>query len=117
MSREITRTGRFWLMLMILMGILGFFSNILYLNKGLIYLIMSLICIMEIISLFFLLKGRGLIYYIFYIITYSIDAILVKVALGHTNTKDIISTIIGIIINIGLTYLAVKRTIKLNRGK
>ena len=112
MSRKISRIGKIWLIFLLILAILGIVTNFMTVSKGYVYAISGIACIGEAISLFYLLKGRGIKFFWLYCISYILNVVVSLDTTKNINTSFIIGFVIGIFINIDLTFLASRNTFK-----
>lgn len=114
MSKEIPTIGKVWLIFISVIATVGVVSNLLVVKEGLIYLLSAAACAGELVGLIFMLKGRGLNYLYLYSGCYALNAILVATLQNNISVSWLVGFLIGIAINICLTYLSIKSTIKKN---
>lgn len=111
MSKEIPTLGKVWLIFLAVVAAIGIISNFAAVGSGIIYLVSALACVAELVGLVFMLKGKGLPYYCLYGAAYIVNAVLVGIASSNVNASWFIGFIIGVCLNLGLTYLSVKKTL------
>lgn len=114
MSKEISTIGKIWLIILCIIATFGIISNFIYAGQDIIYFISACACIAELVGLIFMLKGKGLVYLIIYSAAYIVNAVLVAMTTSQTNASWLVGFIFGVCLNIGLTYLAIKNSIKKN---
>lgn len=112
MSKDIPTIGKVWLILMLVLAAFGFVANLLSVGSGIIYLISALACAGEAVGLFFILKGKGINFYYIYCGCYLVNGVLSYMANDDKSTAYLVGFVLGIAINLGLTYLAAKNTFK-----
>ncbi len=112
MSKEIPTIGKVWLFIMTVLATIGVVTNFAASGQGIEYIISGFACTAELIGMIFLLKGKGLPYLCLYAAGYVVNAVLVAMIQNSINAAWLVGFIIGVCINIGLTYLAVKNTIR-----
>ena len=115
MSKEIPTIGKVWLIILCVIAVIGVITNFAAAGQGIVYIISACACVAELVGLVFMLKGKGLIYYCMYSAAYIVNAVLVAIASSQVNASWLVGFIIGVALNLGLTYLAVKKTLKLNK--
>lgn len=111
MSEKIPTIGKVWLIFILVIASIGVISNALAINAGYIYIISTLACIGEVVALVYMLKGKPLPYLYLYIGCYLINAILVVSLQNNYSAPSVVGYIIGLLLNIGLTYSSIKNTI------
>ena len=115
MSKEIPTIGKVWLILMGIIATIGVITNFLAASKGMTYLISAFACVAELVGVIFMLKGKGLVYLCIYAIGYITNAVLVAIASSQVTAAWFVGFAIGVYINVGLTYLSVKKTINISK--
>ena len=110
MSDKISTLGKIWLILVMILSALGIITNLLAVGSGIIYLVSALMCGLELFGLIYLIKGKGITYLYLYGVGYIVNAIITLVMTADKTTSYYVGFVIGIAINIGLTYLACKKT-------
>jgi len=115
MSKEIPTAGKVWLIIICIIAALGIVGNFASAGEGIEYIISAIACVGEVVAIIFLLKGKGLPFLGLYAGCYLINSIMSLIASSDKTTAYIIGFVFGIAINFALTYLSVKKTIKLNK--
>ena len=112
MSKKIPTLGKGWLFLMAAFAIMGFIGNIINLKENIIiYILSAIACLVVFISIIFMLIGKGKTYYIIYSIGYIATSLL---SINYDKVPKItwlIGFILGIVINLWLTYKSVEKTL------
>ncbi len=110
MSKKISTLGRVWLVFLIVLGFLGFVSNLASFQKGSVYLVSAIACAGELYAAINLLKGKGINYLYVYGGCYLINSVLSFTSTPDTSAAYLIGFVLGVAINIALTYLSAKNT-------
>ncbi|MDO4996639.1 MAG: hypothetical protein Q4E69_05620 [Bacilli bacterium] len=112
MSKDIHIIGKIWLFFMGALATIGIVTNLLAASQGITYIISACACVAELVGVIFMLKGKGLIYLCIYAVGYVANAVLVAMASSTVTASWFTGFIIGVALNVGLTYLAVRKTLK-----
>lgn len=115
MSKEISTIGRVWLIIMGILATIGVVTNLIATTKGIVYLVSAAACVAELVGVVFMLKGKGLVYFCLYSVGYVVNAVLVALVSSQVTASWFVGFVIGVCINIGLTYLAAKKTISFKK--
>ncbi len=110
MSNKISLIGKIWIIFVAVFALFGMISCLKNINEGFIYIISFLACLIEIVVLIFLLKGKGILFYSIYCGCYFLSEILSYINNGDKTILNVIGFILGIAVNLGLTYFAAKNT-------
>ena len=81
-------------------------------GKGVLYVVSAIACAGQLFGLFYLLQGKGIKYLYVYCGCYLVNGVLQLILQSDKSVSFIIGFILGLVINIGLTYLASKDTFK-----
>lgn len=112
MSNKIPVLGKIWLCIILAIAVFGVFGNAANISKGAMYLISTIACVAEVVGLVFMLRGKGLLYFCIYIVGYITNAVLSFLVMENVETSFLIGFVTGVAVNIGLTYLSIKKTLK-----
>ena len=112
MSKKISTLGKVWLIFLIILSSAGVVGNLVSIKDGIVYLVSALACAGELFGAIYLIQGKGINYLYVYSGCYIVNGILSLVTGSDQSISYIIGFILGIFINIGLTYLAAKNTFK-----
>ncbi len=110
MSNKISIIGKIWLIFLMVLATLGIVTNLMATKNGIMYLISAFMCIGELYGLIYLIRGRGITYLYIYGGCYLVNTVLSLIVTTNHDFAYYIGYVIGIILNIGLTYLACKKT-------
>ena len=112
MSKKIPTAGKIWLIFVAVLATVGIFANAASAGKGILYIISAIACLGELFGLVYLLKGKGITYLYVYAGSYIVNAVLTAIASNEVTPAWFVGFVIGVAINIGLTYLSTKETFK-----
>ena len=112
MSKKISTLGKVWLIFLVVLSVIGVVSNLMAASKGVLYVVSAVACAGQLFGLFYLLQGKGINYLYVYSGCYLVNGILELILEEDKSVSFIIGFILGLVINIGLTYLACKDTFK-----
>lgn len=111
MSNKISTIGKIWLIFLMVLAAVGIVTNLMAIGNGIIYLISALMCAGELFGLIYLMRGKGSIYLFIYGGCYLVNAVLTIITGTEDKTTSYyVGFVLGIVINVGLTYLACKNT-------
>ena len=112
MSKKIPTLGKGWLFLMAAFSIMGFVGNIISIKENpIIYILSAIACLASFIGIIYMLRGKGLTFYLVYSISYIVNAVLNINFNQIPKTTWLIGFILGIIINLWLTYKSIEKTL------
>ena len=120
MSKDIPVLGKIWLCILFVLAAAGVIANLIGVGNGIIYLISAIACAAEVYGLFFLLKGNGAKYYLIYAAGYLVNVVITTiptVQAGKASVSYCIGLVLGLCINLGLTYLSAKKTLDFSKIK
>ena len=112
MSNKISVIGKIWLIFLIIVAGVGVVTNLMAVKDGIIFLVSALACAGELFGLIYLIQGKGINYLYVYGSCYLVNGVLVLIATSDFTVAYVVGFIIGLFINISLTYLACKNTFK-----
>ena len=112
MSKKIPTIGKVWLIFLIILAAVGVVSNLMYVGENIIYLVSALACAGELFGVIMLLRGKGINYLYIYGGCYLVNAVLTATLGTENSVPYYVGFILGIALNVGLTYLATKETFK-----
>ena len=112
MSKKISTLGKVWLIFLVVLSVIGVVSNLMAASKGVLYVVSAVACAGQLFGLFYLLQGKGINYLYVYSGCYLVNGVLELILEEDKSVSFIIGFILGLVINIGLTYLACKDTFK-----
>ena len=112
MSKKIPTLGKGWLFLMAAFSIMGFVGNIMNIKENpIIYTFSAIACLASFIGVIFMLREKGLPFYIVYSIGYIANAVL-SINFNHLpKTTWLVGFAIGILINLWLTHKSIEKTL------
>ena len=113
MSKEIPTIGKVWLIFLTVVQSIAIVTSVIAGFVNPLFFIAGVCEVLAVVSLIMLLLGKGLPFFITYCIGYGAGTIVAQLS-GNTDssTAFFAGTIVGLVINFALTYLAVKNTIK-----
>lgn len=112
MFKKISTLGKVWLIFLAVVSVAGVVSNLMAAGNGIIYVVSAIACAGQLFGLFYLLQGKGINYLYVYSGCYLVNGVLELILQSDQSVSFIIGFILGLAINIGLTYLASKDTFK-----
>ena len=112
MSKKISTFGKVWLIFLAVVSVAGVVSNLMAVGDGVIYIVSAIACAGQLFGLFYLLQGKGINYLYVYSGCYLLNGVLGLTVRDDVTVSFIIGFVLGLAINIGLTYLASKDTFK-----
>ncbi len=111
MSNKIPILGKIWIIAMIVIQSLGAAAGLLAGTVSSLFFLLAVVEIVVVVCAIMLLLGKGLLPYIGYCISYSVAKIASPIIAGkETPAAFIVGTIIGLALNLAVTYLAAKNT-------
>ncbi len=113
MAKEIPILGKIWLCFVAVLAVIGVVTNAMAIPEGgTVFVISMLACAGELVAVIFLLLGKGMTYFFVYAGCYLVNAVLTLMFTTDTSVAYYVGFVVGIAINIGLTYLSAKDTFK-----
>lgn len=112
MSKKISTLGKVWLIFLIVLSVIGVISNLMAASNGVLYIVSAIACAGQLFGLFYLLQGKGINYLYIYCGSYLVNGIVEIILETDKSVSFIFGFVLGIALNIWLTYLASKNTFK-----
>lgn len=112
MSEKIPTLGKVWLIFLTVVQVISAVINLVAGFVNPLFFLIALLCVGAVVSLVFILQGKGKNYLISYCACYGIATVVSNFFADTVDTAKAVGLVIGLVINFALTYLAAKNTIE-----